>query len=278
MNLVGDQSEICVFILSADGIIRNDLLVESLEKSGFRIRVIIGYQVDQSFQKDFSRPSVISHKNRIGKLLTLSEIAALLTHRKAQENALGHGRVVFLEDDAIVNQNFTRQNIEQLFLELESFSSPSIITLYAEEWSLFWKQKSLHQFQFPLLKAVFPPAGAVGYLMSTSAISKVLSCPLDFGLPADWPQWSMDIDFYIPQDSFLNINKESNLSRIGERDKQSFSFRGMLVSLIEGNGFLLVFRYHLWYPLLWKCAKKLGKPFRLCGEDELHSISRIFLI
>jgi hypothetical protein len=266
----------CVYILTANGAIRSQYLISNLKELGFLYEIIIGYKDDSNFKADLTKLKSRQSFKANRKLMSDGEIAAMLTHKYAQKKAIGIRNVVFLEDDAILGENFTQQNILHLFDLINRFSNPTVISLYADKWSVFSKLKYDMFSPFSMLKAIFPPAGAVGYLMSDTALIKATSSPLDFELPADWPSWSKRVDFYYAFDKFLYVDQNPNLSLIKNRSKSKFDKKEFFFSFFRIIGFRPLYGFQMLQPFIWKFALIFGKPYRECSDDELVSISRIF--
>ena len=264
------------YILSADGHVRSKSLLYDLKNLGFTYEIVIGYYINDGFRKETLSLQIKSHAKISGRYLSDGEIAAILTHRMAQEKAVGAKNIVFLEDDAILGKNFSKENIIYLMDYINSCKKPTIISLYADYWSVFFRNKKNEVLTFRLLKAIYPPAGAVGYIMSEAALSKATRSRVNFELPADWPIWSRGIDFYFASDDFLSVDNNPKLSMIGNRTQAKFSWKNYILILLRLSKIRLVTRYQIIYPLIWKFAVRFGKPYRKCEDNEATSISRTF--
>jgi GR25 family glycosyltransferase involved in LPS biosynthesis len=272
---ITDSQRISAFILTADGSVRSPNLVKTLTDRGFQPQLIRGYSRNSyllAYPKLFSETITSTFLNRN---LSSGEVAAILTHRRAHLTAIGRGRVVFLEDDAILGVDFSFENLSKFFELLERHAESRIFSLYPNEWSVFFKSNNLTCNNFKLLKAIYPPAGAIGYLMSNSALKEATQYDLNFNLPADWPDWSRKVKFYGAVGNFINLDPDPNSSIIGVRPgtrlKLSFLISPKILRHMNWK-----IKYQLIYPLIWKVAIILGKPILETLQEETESISRIF--
>jgi GR25 family glycosyltransferase involved in LPS biosynthesis len=265
-----------IYILSADGHVRSKSLLHNLKNLGFTYEIVIGYHIDDGFRKETLSLQIKSLAKITGRYLSDGEIAGMLTHRVAQEKAVGAKNIVFLEDDAILGKNFSEENIFYLMDYINLCEKPTIISLYAEYWSVFLSNKKNEVSTFRLLKAIYPPAGAVGYIMSEAALTKATRTRVNFELPADWPIWSRGIDFYFASDDFLHVDKNPKLSIIGDRTQSKFSWKNYILICLRFSKIRLATRYQIIQPLIWKFAVRFGKPYRKCEDNEASSISRTF--
>jgi hypothetical protein len=128
-----------------------------------------------------------------GRPLTAGEVGAVLAHLKAYSvaDAGPHDWALILEDDADLPGHLLERLDEVPWAEISH--RPSILSLFS---NTFVPRASKRATQAVVRRLWVPPAVSAAYLINRSAWSLALSSPEIVVSSADWPPWSMKVDYY----------------------------------------------------------------------------------
>jgi hypothetical protein len=247
-------------IIAVDRKLRNKKLLSDLKELNFFEKIdILKAVVPENLEVDFIAKQKLESGKMLFRSISDAEVATKESHRFAYEYSLSTGTesTFIFEDDAIIKN---KKELLQSLRNLEKFSKPTIVSFYSPYWSIWFKHKKR-------IKSLFPPAGAVAYIINRSAMEKSQS-PSSYGL-ADWPNWASEVCFLLnPIDCIDHLNLGSNLelSRSVIKNQKISTlekfFKFLKAPLKSGRESVL-------YPLLWKVLVRLlelsGK--RLKGDN-----------
>ena len=179
------------------------------------------------------------------KSLTCNEFAASLSHQAARNFSVVFELdwVLFLEDDAILDDNFftTLGNL----IELSKFVEREVaFHLFPEQFGL------LKTTDDKLFSIMILPDYAVGYLMNLKAIKfSVRYTHLAQNFLADWPNYIKKIDWFAPYESMIRhpkldynyTDKISSIEKFRQLKYDSYSFHDKLLSRGMLRKMLLMF-------------------------------------
>jgi GR25 family glycosyltransferase involved in LPS biosynthesis len=258
--------ELTASIIALDGTPRNASLQGDLIKisSINRIRIVEGIKPKDISEDKMKRIKGTS-KVLLGREITDLEVAVAMSHRKCYEIAKEQGEALALvfEDDAVLADALV---FERTLNEALKNNERKITTFYSPLWSV-WKMRQGR------VKAIFPPPGAVAYLINQELMSFALASE-QVGL-ADWPMWSMDIEFELIENSGIELSAfKSYLENSRNSAKSKRSYFSFFYSWAYGVSPLASFRFSVLYPLLWKVLKTL----EVCRKQRsVEDDSNIFL-
>ena len=176
-----------IYIITPNGLLRNKLLNESFPNG----IVISGFDGRKESFDDHFRIDQISNSLVIGRKLSSTQSAAVLSHNKAQTESTGDWFCI-LEDDALVLDLEAFRDALKLISGL-NFRKPTVILLYAGYGGSYKKFKALDR-NFSLSKISSLPTGAVGYIMNSKCRDLIKNERKIVGAP-DWPTWSSKANF-----------------------------------------------------------------------------------
>jgi len=177
-----------IYIITPNGILRNQLLNESFP-NGIVISGFDGRK--ESFDEHF-RIDQLSNSLVIGRKLSSTQSAAVLSHNKAQTESTGDWFCI-LEDDALVLDLQAFHDALRLISDLD-FRKPTVVLLYAGYGGNYKKFRSLDR-NFSLSRISSLPTGAVGYIMNSNCRNLIRNESKIVGAP-DWPTWSSRVNFF----------------------------------------------------------------------------------
>lgn len=177
--------------------------------------------------------------------LTCNEFAASLSHQVARNFSIVFELdwVLFLEDDAILSDNFfvALGNL----IESQDFTEKRIaIHLFPEQFGLL---KTSHD---KLLRVMFLPDYAVGYLMNLEAIKFTVGFTnIVQKFLADWPNFIKKISWFAPHESMVTHpmldykynDKTSSIERSRKLKHDSYSLYDKLFSREMLRKIVLIF-------------------------------------
>ena len=131
--------------------------------------------------------------------LTCNELAASLSHQVARNFSIVFELdwVLFLEDDAILNDNFL--TVLSNLIECNNFAEKELaFHLFPEQFGLL---KATHD---KLFSIIILPDYAVGYLMNLEAIKFTVGFThIVQNFLADWPKFIKKISWFAPYESMM---------------------------------------------------------------------------
>ena len=234
-------------IIAVGGTPRNASLQRELMRISLidKIRIVEGIK-PKDISKDQMRRIKGASKVLLGREVTDLEVAVAMSHRKCYETAKKNNENLTLvfEDDAVVVDAF---RFERNLNEALKNEEQTITSFYSPIWSV-WKRSQGR------VKAIFPPPGAVAYLINQESMSLALASE-HVGL-ADWPIWSMNIEFELIENSGIELSTvESYLENSRNKIKNKRSYFSWFYSWTYGVSPLASFRFSILYPLVWKVLK-----------------------
>ena len=229
-----------------NGKVRNPQLINQLNSLKFFTKIIIiDAETPSSLEFSYLNFEKSISSRIIGRNISDTEIAIKESHAKCYKEAkkLRSKKIFIIEDDAEIVDALKFQTA---LLNSPTNSKAEIFSFYSPDWSV-WKISGDYW------RALFPPAGAVAYLINEAAIDLALSNP-SFGL-ADWPIWARKIDFYLNTDSGVSHKSSESYPGIERQSHidRSFAWSLRLRNLKHGFRFDS-FLVSIWYPIVWKLS------------------------
>jgi GR25 family glycosyltransferase involved in LPS biosynthesis len=175
-------------VISPDGILRNSKLKTDI----LNLKIVHGYDGRVSNFENDHRIGQFSNEIVIGRRLSSTQAAAVLSHNKAQRG-FNDDWACILEDDALILDIDAFTDALALISKMH-FRNPTIVLLYSGYGGTYRKFRSISP-TFSLSRVVALPTGAVGYVVNRSFQSLIENEKMLVG-PPDWPTWSANVDFY----------------------------------------------------------------------------------
>lgn len=251
-----------VYILGLERNFRGENLVNTLNAHFKDVQVFFGFDAYSSSQSE------------IDEFLDL-KLTQFLIHRKISRGeagcAISHKMIydevalrqipnaLILEDDCLVTDFPKLLSIIQDFSQLISSNPQAPIAL--QLGSLHFNY-SKDEPELLLEKIAFPSYGTFGYFISQSAAVLLSEKNLRISATADWPIWALDIQWYRPSQSIIQVQLETSTilqdrSEIFLRDnRKGFleSLRRALryLSTLLGIRVVIANRHKIPAKLIWK--------------------------
>lgn len=177
-----------IYVITPDGNLRNNHLREVFPNA----HVVCGYDGrESSFHLD-SRINQARNEIVIGRKLSSTQAAAVLSHNKAQQIISSEWSCI-LEDDALILDLESFEEISREIVGL-SFKEPVIFLLYSGFGGIYKKFRAINaNFSIAQIKSL--PTGAVGYFLNKACQELISSQTSITGAP-DWPTWSAKVKFF----------------------------------------------------------------------------------
>ena len=256
--------EVCALIIAVGGEPRNpNILGQLMEICAFKEIEIFHAIIPEVLEPDILKSQILQSSALLSREITEKEVATKFSHEQAYRYAKSKNwkNLMVFEDDVEVR---SAPELKNKIEKLKEFEKPIIYSFYSPSWSV-WRRNGYG------LISLFPPPGAVAYIINGFAMEKAIS-GLHCGL-ADWPTWSRKIDFYLIENSAIDhARHESFLETEREKSKfyqSAFAIRvGRALSSFSSNQIY----FTLVYPAIWKIAHTMQYSFGLRTKTDYSRI------
>jgi hypothetical protein len=177
-----------IYIITPDGNLRNDHLVSVFPNA----HIISGFDGrNYNFESD-PRINQLANQIVIGRSLSSTQAAAVLSHNKAQQ-IISSEWTCILEDDALILDSDSFDEISKEITSLTYFK-PVIFLLYSGFGGTYSKFRAINS-NFSIARTRSLPTGAVGYFLNKACQELISSQRSITGAP-DWPTWAAKVKFF----------------------------------------------------------------------------------
>ena len=226
------MASVGVYVIGDRDRLRSSTLGEALAHSPWPLRCVAPVFVDLEAQSQFVDNQTA--ELIFGRTLTAGEVGCAIAHRSVYAEAAAENvdfAVVF-EDDAYLPPDIW-QRLERV-LPCDLLSGASVLSLHAGDHGRGRQVKCGSE---KVVRLRIPPTHAVAYVISRQAIRCALSAPMAVVSPADWPPWSVSVDFFLLNDFGID---QSGVSVIGARPGNASGLRsfGRLLKVIGPRALL----------------------------------------
>ncbi len=249
-----------VYVIGVEDALRSPELSEALESCPFPVTFVPPYRPEADALPTLTDSDAA--ELIFGRGLTIGEIGCWFAHRITYENILARGSEwsLILEDDAGLPRAIW-SDLPSWVAPLDA-TRPIILSLFAQE------APRGHRVEAPpgvdMRALPYAPTNTVAYVMNRRAVAVALKGPRRAISTADWPPWSLDVDFFLMSESPV---KHEAQSLIGARPDPSFALRPLvrLASVVSprawaaGRPYFRDVRGYLQWAVLIPARKALGR-------------------
>ena len=187
----GHTDGLAIFVIGSEGALRSPSLQSALRRSPYPSRILPPFRVtpdDAALLADEVAAEIV-----FGRTLTPGEIGCWFAHRSVYEEAVATGCrwALVLEDDAGLPPDIWTRLPSWLRDEVDD--RPTIVSLFAQDHAK--RAREIQQEDGELVTLPYAPTNTVAYLINRAALKVATASPRRAMSTADWPPWSMGIQY-----------------------------------------------------------------------------------